>query len=175
MEKGASTNRRASMPQWPSSQRRPGPPRRSGDWIPACAGMSSIQTVRADQARKINRAEEKLLRLQAADENADQVCVIWRFQPALSQRLYELRRGDRLEVGTDKDPGDGGLDAGRLGDRIQPRQLLQTFRIGNALACERLQGAHLRLRFVHARDSRRNDAQLIDVRDRLVLQINPRS
>src|SRR5438309_9112389 len=65
----------------------------------------------------------------ATDKDVNQVFAAGRPQAMLTQYLHELGRGDCLEIGTDQDPGDGRLDAGRLGDGKQTRQFLETFGI----------------------------------------------
>ena len=73
---------------------------------------------------------KKLLGLEAADKNVDQVRSVGRPQATLLQRLHELGFGDRFVVRADENAGNGRLDTDGLGAWEQTRELSQTFGIG---------------------------------------------
>src|ERR1700674_137709 len=97
---------------------------------------------------------KRLLRLEAADKNVEQVRAVGRPRATLLQRLHELGFGDRSIVRADENAGDGRLDTDRLGERKQTRELLQTFGIGQMLVCKSVKRAHLRDGAIQARDPR---------------------
>ena len=89
----------------------------------------------------------------------------------VAQRLDDLRAGDRPVVRANEDARDRRLHRPRLGLRKELRQRFQAFRVGDAMAGQRLQGPYLRLRPAHLRDARRQRAELADRGDRAMSQV----
>src|SRR6202049_3153165 len=117
------------------------------------------------QSRRHLESGKKLLRLEAADKNVDQVRAVGRPRATLLQRLHELRFGDRFIVRADENAGDGRLDTDGLREWEQTRELLQTFGIGQVLVWKSVKRAHLRVGAIHARDPRCNYTELVHVCD----------
>src|SRR5208337_328221 len=75
--------------------------------------------------RAVSKAEGELPALQVAQKNVDRARCARRREACFAQRLREVRRCDRLIIGTDQDTGNGSLDIGRLSNKKQSCQLLK--------------------------------------------------